>query len=88
MTTEEAKEYCINIIGMSEDDFTKATDEDVACELAEENEWVHEFNEQVPEGLSEASMKTAVDIATDHKFWNDPKNVDSYLEFYMSQEEE
>lgn len=88
MTTEEAKQYCIEVIGMSESDFTKANPEDVACELAKEGEWVLEFKSFVPEGYAEWEMTTAIEIATDHKFWNDPKHVDSYVDFMMGEDDQ
>lgn len=81
MTTDEAKEYLIKNTHFTEEDFTKASEEDVVCGLAKKGEWVHEFVSSYP--ISEAEMKTAIELAKDHKFWNDPKQVKSYEDFML-----
>ena len=82
MTTNEAKEYLIKYADYTESDFELPTDEDLACEFAKEGEWV--CNYFVPYPVSEHEMKTAIELARDHKFWNDEKQVDAYLDFMMS----
>ena len=85
MTTDEAKKYCIEVIGMSENDFQIASEEDVEYGYAEKDEWVHEYLCYIAEGPAEGEMKTAIQLAEEHKFWSDPKNVDAYVDFMLEE---
>ncbi len=85
MTTDEAKEYLIKNTHFNEEDFTRASHDDVSCGLAEKDEWVHEYTTQTWEGPIEGEMKTAIELAKDHKFWNDPEQVRAYEDHMIEQ---
>lgn len=85
MTTDEAKEYCINVIGMSEDDFVKANSDDIELDEVSEGDWLHHFMTPTECG-DEGDMKTAVELATEHEYWSNPENVDNYIDFMMTDE--
>ena len=84
MTTDEAKKYLIDNANYSESDFQKASEEEIHMELAKEGEWVCHYKIGYP--VNEWEMKTAIELAEDYKFWNDEKNVDAYVDFMMSEE--
>lgn len=82
MTTDDAKAYLLELPEYSEDDFQMASDEDIEMGLAKEGEWVCNF--LIPYPVSEHEMKTAIELATDHKYWSNPNNVNEYIDFMMS----
>lgn len=81
MTTNEAKDYLISNTHFTEDNFTKATEEDVSCELAEKGEWICDY--KIGHPINEWETKTAIELAVEHKFWNNPDCVKSYTDFMM-----
>lgn len=81
MTTDEAKAYLIEHTHLTDSDFEKASKEDVACELANEGEWVRNFYSSYP--INEWEMRTAIEMAQEHQFHNDQEQIDSYVDFMM-----
>tara|TARA_R100000951_G_scaffold103090_2_gene95524 strand:- start:5142 stop:5405 length:264 start_codon:yes stop_codon:yes gene_type:complete len=83
MKNEEAKKYCLEVIGMSESDFRKAEWDDIDIDGIEEGDWIHDYMSYGECG-DEGEMKTAIELAKDHKFWNNPDNTEAYLDFHFS----
>ena len=73
MKTDEAKKYCIEVIGMIESDFRIASSDDVELDGIEKGDFLHDCT-SFGECGDETEIKTAIELATEHKWHSDPKN--------------
>ena len=84
MTSDEAKKYCIEVIGMSESDFRKPDSEDLHLDGVTQDSWIYSYGTETECGI-EYDSSTAIEAAKEHKFLSNPENVDAYIDYMLEQ---